>query len=460
MELVLQVFNKLFFFLQPSPYLPEMTDPEKVQSEYRYWRIRTFYSIYLGYALFYFTRKSFTFAMPAMITELGMSKADLGFLGTILYVSYGLSKFGSGILSDKANPRYVMGIGLILTGLCNLFFGMSSSLLFFAIFWGLNGVFQGWGWPSCTKLLMHWYSRSERGRWWSLHSTSHNLGGALIPLIAAFAATHWGWRAALWVPAVICMVAGLWLIRQLRDVPQTMGLPCVEKFRGEPITEASIAEAAAPELSVRQILFTHILNNPYVWVLSLSYFFVYIVRTAVNDWGVLYLVQAKGYSNIAAAGAVSWFEVGGFLGTLSIGWASDAIFRGHRVPAMLACAAGLLVICGVYWQYPGQALWIDSLWMAAVGFLIFGPQLLVGIAAAEYVDKKASCTANGFAGCFAYIGAASTGYPLGKIIDVWGWEGFFLTLMICTAAVFVVLLPLARSHRPKAALHEASAAAS
>ncbi len=456
----MQVLKKLFFFLEPTPYLPEITDAEQVKSDYRYWRIRTFYSIYLGYALFYFTRKSFTFAMPSMITELGMSKAELGFLGTVLYLSYGMSKFGSGILSDKANPRYMMGIGLILTGLCNLFFGMSSSLFFFALFWGLNGVFQGWGWPPCTKLLMHWSSRSERGRWWSIHSTSHNLGGALIPLIAAFAATHWGWRAALWAPAAICIVAGFWLMRQLRDVPQTLGLPCIEKFRGEP--QPVIAEdpkEAAAHLPVRELLLKHVLNNPYVWILSLSYFFVYIVRTAVNDWGVLYLVQAKGYSNIAAAGAVSWFEVGGFLGTLGIGWASDAIFRGRRVPVMLLCALGLLVICGAYWQYPGQALWIDSLWMATVGFLIFGPQLLVGLAAAEYVDKKAACTANGFAGFCAYIGAASTGYPLGKIIDVWGWEGFFITLLVCTGAIFVFLLPLARSHR-KVALYEAPAAVS
>jgi len=446
---ILQALKRLFFFLEPSPLPPEITDTAQIDSQYRYWRMRIFYSIYLGYALFYFTRKSFTFAMPTLIEELGFTKADLGFLGTVLYVTYGFSKFGSGILSDKGNPKYVMGIGLILTGICNLCFGMSSSLFLFALFWGLNGVFQGWGWPSCTKLLMHWYSRSERGRWWSFHSTSHNFGGALIPLVAAFAATHWGWRAALWVPGVLCIIGGFWLIRQLRDVPQTMGLPSIETYRNDPEGDLppTVTHSEIP-LTVRQILVQQVLNNPYVWILSFSYFFVYIVRTAVNDWGALYLVQAKGYSNMAAAGAVTWFEIGGFLGTLLVGWASDAIFRGHRVRAMLSCALGLLGVFMASWYYPPQSLWVDSLWMATVGFLIFGPQLLVGLAAAEYVDKKASCTANGFAGCFAYIGAAVTGYPLGKIIDVWGWEGFFIALLICIVAIFFTLLPLGRS--PKA----------
>ena len=88
-------------------------------------------------------------------------------------------------MADRSNPRYLMGFGLILTGLFNIFFGLSSSVLVFAIFWGLNGWFQGWGWPPCNRLLTHWYSQKERGRWWGAWNTSHSVGGALIPIIVA-----------------------------------------------------------------------------------------------------------------------------------------------------------------------------------------------------------------------------------------------------------------------------------
>lgn len=50
-------------FLKPAPYLHEIQDKNIVKQQYRYWRIRTFYAMYIGYALFYFTRKSFTFAI-------------------------------------------------------------------------------------------------------------------------------------------------------------------------------------------------------------------------------------------------------------------------------------------------------------------------------------------------------------------------------------------------------------
>ncbi len=79
--------------------------------------------------------------------------------------------------------------------------------------------------------------------------------------------------------------------------------------------------------------------------------------------------------------------------------------------------------------------------MAAIGFFVFGPQMLIGLAAAEYVDKKAACTANGFVSCWAYVGAAATGYPLGFIID-YSWDWYYWILVACSVITFLILMPL------------------
>ena len=179
---------------KPVPFADPIQDKKKIRKSYKYWRIRTFYTMFFGYAFYYFTRKSFTFAMPAMIAEMGFSKSDLGILASVLSISYGVSKFTSGILGDRSNPRYFMSIGLIITGILNIIFGMSSTVLMFAILWGLNGWFQGWGWPPCCRLLTHWYSQSERGTRWAVWSTSHNVGGAAIAILAAGCAQYFGWR--------------------------------------------------------------------------------------------------------------------------------------------------------------------------------------------------------------------------------------------------------------------------
>ncbi|MDB6096356.1 MAG: putative sugar phosphate permease, partial [Francisellaceae bacterium] len=117
--------------LKPVPYIEGIKDPKLVSKEYKYWRIRIFYSMYIGYVFFYFSRKSFTFAMPALMNDLGFSTKQLGLLNTVLYITYGISKFTSGPLSDKSNPRYFMSIGLICTGIVNLLFGLTSTLWVF-----------------------------------------------------------------------------------------------------------------------------------------------------------------------------------------------------------------------------------------------------------------------------------------------------------------------------------------
>ncbi|GAB4186107.1 MAG: MFS transporter [Simkaniaceae bacterium] len=430
--------------LKPDPHQEEIEDQNVIKSRYRYWRLRIFYSMYIGYAFYYFTRKSFTFAMPAMMENLGFTKADLGILGSVLYITYGLSKFLSGILSDRSNPRYFMGLGLILTGFFNIFFGFSSSILLFALFWGMNGWFQGFGWPPSARLLTHWYSQSERGTWWGIWNTSHNVGGALIPLIVAFCCQHMGWRWAMMFPGIMCILAGFFLINRLRDTPQSLGLPSIEKYRNDYPDEESAKKMQEQEreLTTKEILFTYVLKNPFIWILAISYFFVYVIRTAINDWGMLFLYEYKGYSLIKASTCVFWFEIGGFFGSLAAGWFSDKIFLGRRGPVNVLFSLFVIFALGAFWFTPGNFVLVDGILMFIIGFFIFGPQMLIGIAAAELSHKKAAGTATGFAGWFAYVGAAFTGFPLGKIAQDFGWQGFFVLLAACGGIAVLLLLPL------------------
>ncbi|HAB98924.1 MAG TPA: MFS transporter family glucose-6-phosphate receptor UhpC, partial [Parachlamydiales bacterium] len=78
---------------------------------------------------------------------------------------------------------------------------------------------------------------------------------------------------------------------------------------------------------------------------------------------------------------------------------------------------------------PGSLLVIDSLFLFFFGFFIFGPQMLIGMVPAELSHKKAAATATGFVGCFAYLGAAFAGGPLGAITKEWGWVTFFMILV-------------------------------
>lgn len=431
----------MFRWLEPAKPVDEIKDAKEVEKNYAYWRYRILYSIFIGYAFYYLTRNSFTFAMPGIIDELHFDKSKLGILATIFSLTYGVSKFTSGILSDRSNSRYFMSIGLIITGILNICFGFSSSLLVFCLFWGLNGWFQAFGAPPCARFLTHWYSQSERGAWWSTWNVSHNLGSFIIPWIAAACLYYLNWRWAMYVPGVLCILGGFFLLNRLRDTPQSLGLPAIEKFRND-YTGVVRSECGNERVFTTREILASVFQNRYLWMLGFAYVFVYLVRSGVNNWTALYLIEAKGYGRVGASGVVSLFEVGGFLGSLCAGWASDRLFNAYRGPVNILYAIGIVIGITLFWYFSGNSTLTDSCIILLIGFMVFGPQMLIGMVAVELSPKQSTSTATGFVGCFAYMGAALAGYPLGVIMDTWGWNGFFWTLAIGSVISLSLLLPL------------------
>ncbi len=429
----------LFDFLQPAPHIPEITDSEKIRRLYRHWRLRIFSGVYIGYLFYYFARKSMTFAIPSIMVETGYSMTDMGLLGSLFSIIYGMSKFAGGVIGDRSNPRYFMALGLFCSGLANILFGFSSSLFFFAAFTAVNSFFQGWGWPPCARQLMHWYSQKERGRWWSVCNTSQSLGTSGIAILGAVLASSYGWRAAMYVPGLLCIGAAFFILYQMRDTPQSVGLPPIEKFKNDYPAERRSEEN---ELSAKELLFHYVLTNRYIWILAIAYFFVYAVRIGVTDWSLLYLTQVKGYSKIAASSCIVAFEAGGFTGNLCAGWASDFLFKGKRGPVSVLCS---LLIVAPLWGlslFSSQTPLIGTALFFLIGLFIYGPQMMIGMHAAELSHKKSAGTATGFVGWFSYLGAACAGYPLSLICQHYGWGAFIGTLIGCSLAALFLLIPL------------------
>lgn len=415
--------------------------PLESTKPHSYWRTRIFSGMYAGYVTYYLTRKSFTFAMPSMIEDLGYSKADLGFLASGLYLSYGASKFFSGILSDRVSSRLLMSTGLVCTGIANILFGLSSNLTSLAILWSLNGFFQGFGFPPIAKQLTYWFPSSERGRWWSVLSSANNVGGALAPILVSTILLIGNWRTTMGWIGCLAIFMGVALAFTIRDSPESLGLkPVSDNDSTE--QENHKKQPQTPRPSLKEAIF----NRP-ILLLAIAYFCVYVVRSGLNDWIALYLHQVKGLPFSVATRSVGWFELGGFVGSIGSGWVSDHYFAGKRTPLMVI--ATIVLTFSISWFASTQ---IDDLWVlgslvSICGLGIFIPQSLIGLASAEYVDKRVAGTAYGFTGGVSYMGAAASGYPLGYVIDHWGWDGFFICIGLASICILAALFPLYLSQR-------------
>ena len=89
------------------------------------------------------------------------------------------------------------------------------------------------------------------------------------------------------------------------------------------------------------------------------------------------------------------------------------------------------------------SIYLDSIALIAIGFLIYGPVMLIGVQALDLAPKKAAGTAAGLTGFFGYfIGTAILANILmGLIVDALGWDwGFIMLIVACALSIFFVSL--------------------
>lgn len=415
--------------------------PEKqVDPHYRRLRLQVFIGIFIGYAGYYLVRKNFSMVMPDLIAQ-GYTKGQLGIALSAISIAYGISKFIMGTVSDRSNARVFLTLGLVLSAATMITMGLlpvltgSVAIMFIILF--INGWFQGMGWPPCGRVMVHWFSVRERGTKMSIWNVAHNIGGGLMAPLAILGFSVFGiWQAKMIFPSVVAIGVAIIVYLLVRDTPQSCGLPPIEKYKGS--ARHDYDETHEKELTTKQILLDYVLVNKLIWYIALANAFIYLVRYGVLDWAPTYLKEAKGFTLNETGLAYFLYEWAGIPGTLLCGWLSDKVFKGRRAPATIIYMVLVAIAVVVYWKNPPGNPFIDNVALVAIGFLIYGPVMLIGVHALDLVPKKAAGTAAGLTGLFGYLGGALfANVAMGFVVDAYGWDGGF---MVLTASCFLAIL--------------------
>lgn len=442
-------------YLQPAPHIPRLPD-EQVKREYPRYRWRIMESTFLGYAMFYLVRNNLSVVAKEIEGALHYDHSMIGSILAVSAIAYGIGKFVMGAVSDRSDPRKFMALGLLLTAICNFAFGASSNIHVHMALWSLNGFFQGMGWPPCGRSVGHWFSVRERGMYFSIWNTSHNIGGGVAGMLAAWSVGHLGWQSAFYVPGVIAVVGAVYLFVRLRDTPQSVGLPPIEEYKND-YTEAELEHGVKEdELTTKELLFDYVLTNKYVWLLAFANFFAYIVRYSMLDWGPMYLREVKQATLNHGGLAILVIEFGGIPSTIFFGWVSDKL-DGRRGMVGAICMIPIAVAFACIALTPAGYLWLDLTMLAVIGCFIYPVINLIVIAALDLTSKKAIGTAAGFIGLFGYIGRTVQAKGFGWMVDHYAeiysletaWLIVMYTILAC-AIVTILLLAFTWRLKPKA----------
>ena len=325
----------------------------ELTKKYKYWQWRTLIVLMIAYILYYFLRKNFSAALPAMEAELGITKLQLGIFLTLNGIIYGFSRFINGFIADRCSRRLLLAGGLVLSSVINFTIAFSTKLdgvfnlldvegkatmgLVYLIgsLWVINGYIHGMGFPPCASLMAHWIKPSELATKQSIWNSSHSIGAGIVIALCGWLLTKFGmsaWNLCFAVPAAIALVGALVVFFTLRDTPSSVGLPEVEEMER---AEAGETAAVEPERKLTakehsQFLSKMVFRNPIIWILAFTNFFVYVIRFTILEWGTMFLTQYKGFEIGLSSSIIASSElVGGVLGTLLAGWVTDR-FRDLR----------------------------------------------------------------------------------------------------------------------------------
>ncbi|XP_037126475.1 glucose-6-phosphate exchanger SLC37A4-like [Syngnathus acus] len=438
-------------------------------TSYGYYRVTIFFAMFMGYMLYFFNRKTFSFVMPSVMDEIKLDKDDLGLITSSQTLAYAISKFISGVLSDQISARWLFSIGLFVVGSINVVFSWSSTVPMFSLLWFINGLGQGCGWPPCGKVLRKWFEPSQFGTWWSVLSCSMNLAGSLGPILVTMLLHYYDWRSILTMSGVFCATFSLVTVVWVKNEPKDVGLPAIE---------------AAPKKGAKRCnsesTLSEFLLSPFLWVLSLGYLVVFGVKTAATDWGQLFLMQEKGQTVLMGSTYMSALEVGGFAGSLASGLISDrAVARSglgtHGNPRhglLIVMMAGMYVSMYLFRvtitpEIPKEApLWLQvihpisvligvsekEIWIlflgAMFGFSSYGPIALFGVIASESAPSNFCGTSHAIVALMANVGAFMAGLPFSTIAKQHSWDMAFWIAEVFMA-VTTVLFFLIRNMRTK-----------
>lgn len=267
---------------------------------------------------------SFLYGLPMLLPQLRreehLSLAAAGWLVAAPSIGMLATLILWGAAADRRGERGVMALGLALAGVFLL--GAAGAHDVPARFVLL--VLAGAGGASVNaasgRVVLGWFAAHERGTAMGARQTAQPLGVALAALVLPPVAEAVGVGWALVVPAVICLVVSLLVLRFVVDPPRSAAVPGAKP--GSPYRTTTL------------------------WRLHTSSALLVVPQFAISAFALEFLVTQRGWAPAAAGRLLFVFLIGGAIGRIAAGRWSD--LAGSRLGPMrivaVASAATMLLL--------------------------------------------------------------------------------------------------------------------
>ncbi|OUR80994.1 MFS transporter [Colwellia psychrerythraea] len=412
-------------------------------------QINIIVSMYLGYGAMMICRQMVTILSPALLADetLGLTKTNLGDFAAYGTLGALVGKLIWGPLADKIGGRFTFLIGIFLTALFIIAFGLSPNVMAFTGFSFLLYCTKSSGWPGMTKLVGEWYHPQHYGRVWSILATSSRLSVVLATLFFGWLMSFMHWRMVAFIAAIFALIIFVGCYFYLKEKPSP------PNFFKEDETNTDNPEQATATKQALDNKYNHPLKgigtigglvtfakSPRVWLVVIMLMMLTCMM-AFLDFVAVYLMESYQLTPSQAAMASTVFPVGSLTGLLaSIAFYDRFSKKGIRAVLTIALILSLLSVLTLQYLPLFNLIAELNYTVALVAIFLFAFSispayyLPMSIFSIEYGGPH-SATLVCLIDAFGFAASATFAFIGGRLADsADGWSNFMNMLIFISAA--------------------------
>ncbi|MBI3966066.1 MAG: MFS transporter [Chloroflexi bacterium] len=375
-----------------------------------------------------FTNQSIAPLAPYLQSDLSLSRAQIGLLSTAIFGA-GFIMVPVGWLADRFGVRLMFVVGLTAVGLFTALAWGAPGYGILLVLMALSGLGNAIAMPPTTRAIMYWFPQRNRGIAMSVKQTGVAMAGFITALSVPWLADAFGWRGTMLTLGVLVLVAAALAGIFYREYPAPVA------------AKAASTHKMSELFGNRDLLLLCGVSLGY-GIAQLS--FVYFL--------VLYLVQALGYTTLAASSLLAAAQLSGVCARIGWGVVSDKVFGGRRkvvmgiIGALTGCTALAFAALPA-----GAPSWIVSALVIVGGAGFIGWNGVNMTYVAELAGKELSATAAGLSLTVTYVGIVIGPPIFGWTVDVTKSYSVGFTALAAVSFASLILLSLIRGQRRAAA---------
>lgn len=369
---------------------------------------------WLAYTAAYIGRLNFNASIVAIISDLGVTKADAGLVSSCFFFAYGAGQLINGILSKRYNAKIMIFLSLILSSLFNLLMPLSNDISIMKYIWLGNGIVQSVLWSTLIKTLSDFLSDKKLPKAILAMSTTVAAGTFLAYGVSSVSVRNGSWQTVFYISsAVVFISAFVWLFLYGPSKKPTI-------INSEDKT-AKVKMSKPVILSLFLAAFAGVANG--------------FIKDGMTTWVPSVLYEEFNVSQSFSILLTLFLPLVSMLGAAIAKKVHEKIYS-HAAMNLLFYFISAILCAGILISLKINS--IIAIMLCFVG-VACGMSMINNVITSMFALDNRKVLNAGFAAgllnTFCYVGSTVTSYTLGAVSQSFGWNAVFsIMLCVCIAA--------------------------